>query len=70
MPPLDRMRKIRRTILKTINDVRAAHNCEPLQIDFHANKAANEYALHLLSNPEDDEKCIEICKENQVHFIG
>lgn len=25
MAPLDRMRKIRRTILKTINDIRAAH---------------------------------------------
>lgn len=70
MPPLDRMRKIRRTILKTINDVRAAHNCEPLQTDFHGNKAANEYALYLLSNPEDEAKCLEICKESQVHFIG
>lgn len=50
--------------------MRAAHNCEPLQVDFHANKAANEYALYLLSNEENEEKCVEICKENQVHYVS
>ena len=72
MNPLDRMRKIRRTILKTINDIRAGPkvNAPPLQMDFHGNKAATEYALHLLENPEDQEKCDEICKANNLGAVG
>jgi hypothetical protein len=66
MAPLDRMRKIRRTILKTINDIRAAHKSQPIMVDYHANKAANEYALWLLQNPEDPEKAEEICKAHGV----
>lgn len=50
MPPLDKMRKIRREVLKTINDLRAKFDDRwPLNIDEHANKAADEYAFHLLS---------------------
>jgi hypothetical protein len=66
MPPLDRMRKIRRAILKTINDIRAAHKSPPISVDPHANKAANEYALWLLQNQEDEEKVNEICKAHNV----
>jgi hypothetical protein len=44
------MRKIRREVLKTINDLRAKFDDRwPLNIDEHANKAADEYAFHLLS---------------------
>lgn len=56
MPPLDRMRKIRRDILKTINDVRQAFGQPSIYIDVMANKAANEYANYLLTNSEDEEK--------------
>jgi hypothetical protein len=44
MPKLDRMRKIRREILRTINDLREAHGAPRINIDPQANDAANEYA--------------------------
>ena len=56
MPPLDRMRKIRRAILQTINDMRTAHGSDPINIDVMANKAANEYASYLLTGQEDEAK--------------
>ena len=66
MPPLDTMRKIRRTIFKTINDVRTAHGSPPINIDFNANKAATDYATYLLSGPENEKKCEEFCANNLV----
>jgi len=56
MPPLDRMRKIRRAILQTINDMRTAHGSEPINIDVMGNKAANDYASYLLTGNEDEAK--------------
>ena len=70
MPALDRMRKIRRTIMKTINDIRANMKAPPIMADPHANKAANEYALWLLQNPEDPEKVNEICKAQNVAAVA
>lgn len=66
MPKLDRMRKIRRDILRTINDVREAHGVGQIFIDHCANKAANDYANYLMTNPEDEATAMEICKENNV----
>jgi hypothetical protein len=66
MPPLDKMRKIRRAILKTINDMREAHNVPSIYIDVMANKAANEYANYLLMNAEDKAKADDLCKANHV----
>lgn len=66
MGPMDRMRKIRRFILRTVNDIRVAQGNEKLVEDIQGNKAANDYALHLLSNPEDPEKCKEFCEANLV----
>lgn len=63
LPKLDRMRKIRRTIIQTINDVREAHQAPSIYQDIFANKAATEYANFLLTNPEDENKGKEICKE-------
>lgn len=42
------MRKVRREILKTINDIRAKFGNQEVFPDFQANKAANEYAEYLL----------------------
>ena len=56
MPPLDRMRKIRRDIVKTINDIRESANVPGIVIDILSNRAANEYADYSLGNGEDDEK--------------
>ena len=67
MPPLDRMRKIRRAILQTINDMRQAHQSPSMYIDVMANKAANEYANYLLNNGEDESKVDEICK---AYFVS
>lgn len=66
MPPLDKMRKIRRAIMKTINDMREAHEVPGIYGDVMANKAATEYANYLLLNPEDPEKVEELCKANHV----
>ena len=65
MPPLDKMRKIRRAIMKTINDMREAHEVPGIYGDVMANKAATEYANYLLLNPEDPEKVTII---NISHF--
>jgi hypothetical protein len=53
MPPLDRMRKIRRDILRSINDYREAQQTPGVYQDILANKAAAEYAEYLLDNEED-----------------
>ena len=49
--------------MKTINDVRDAHNVPGIYSDIFANKAASEYANYLMTNPEDEAKAKEICKE-------
>ena len=66
MPPLDKMRKIRRAIVKTINDMREAHNVPSIYVDVMANKAATEYANYLLSNEENPAKVEELCKANHI----
>lgn len=57
MPPLDKMRKFRRDILKSINDYRRMNNAPNVFIDMLANRAANEYAEYLL-NAEESETAI------------
>jgi hypothetical protein len=66
MPPLDKMRKIRRQIIRTINDMREAHSVPSIYTDVMANKAATEYANYLLSNQEDPAKVEELCKANHI----
>jgi hypothetical protein len=62
------MRKIRRQIMRTINDVREAHGAPSIYYDIMANKAATEYANYLMKNPEDPDKAASIAKE--FHVIG
>ena len=50
LPPLDRMRKIRRDIIKTINDLRDKAGVPKLAMDLLSNRAATEYAEFLLEN--------------------
>jgi len=68
LPKLDRMRKIRREIMKTINDVREAHGVPSIYQDTLGNRAANEYAQFLMQNQEDEEKAKQICKD--FHVVG
>jgi hypothetical protein len=51
---LDKMRKVRREILRTINDIRAKFSNNNVYIDMLGSKAATEYAEFLLGN-EDNE---------------
>jgi len=55
LPPLDPMRKARRTILRAINNTRRFYEINPLDIDIIANQVATEYAGYLLNNPENEE---------------
>ena len=41
MPPLDKMRKFRRDIIKSINDYRSMNKVPGVYIDILANKAAS-----------------------------
>jgi hypothetical protein len=67
LPKLDRMRKIRREIMKTINDAREKHGVPSIYVDTFANKAANEYASYLLQNPEDNDKAQQIADDYHVN---
>lgn len=67
LPKLDRMRKIRREIMKTINDAREKHGVPSIYVDTFANKAANEYAAYLLQNPEDNDKAQQIADDFHVN---
>ena len=49
MPPLDKMRKFRRDIIKSINDYRRMNSAPNVFMDLLANRAACEYAEYLLS---------------------
>ena len=53
MPPLDKMRKIRRDIIKSINEYREMQTIPGVYHDILANKAACEYADFLLTNEQD-----------------
>ena len=66
MPPLDKMRKIRRDILRTINDARDRHGAPSIYNDVMANKAATEYANYLMTNQEDNAVAEDFCKQNNV----
>ncbi len=44
MPKLDRMRKVRREIMRTINEYRAKFGVPEVHIDQFANEAADDYA--------------------------
>lgn len=56
MPPLDRMRKIRRDIIRTINDLRERADCPSIAMDILSNRAATDYAEYLLENGENPDK--------------
>lgn len=56
MPPLDKMRKVRREILKTINDIREKFGNNHIYADFLTNNAANAYAEHLLNVDSNEDK--------------
>ena len=75
LPPLDRMRKIRREVVRSVNEMRQRHERTSLFMDTFQNKAATEYAEYLLHAAEDEGVLTEICKrhwvpENLICVIG
>lgn len=64
LPPLDRMRKIRRDIIKTINDYREQTQTPGVYPDIITNRAATEYAEYLLDHDEDPAACKEILNKH------
>jgi hypothetical protein len=61
------MRKVRREVLKTINDLRARYDDRaPLHVDEFANNAAEEYAHMLLTEDPDEPKMHKICETHHV----
>jgi hypothetical protein len=53
MPPLDKMRKIRRDIIRSVNEYREAVQTPGVFMDVLCNKAAADYAEYLLENEEN-----------------
>ena len=54
LPPLDKLRKIRRDIINSINEYRGSFGQGSVFMDILSNRAANEYAEYLLSAEEDE----------------
>ena len=68
MPPLDKMRKIRRDIVRSINDYREQQEkrAPGVYLDVLSNKAAAEYAEYLLENEEDLNMVTQICQKYMI----
>lgn len=66
MPPLDRMRKIRRDIIRSINDYREQVKTPGIYQDILANKAAAEYAEYLLDNDESSSVITDILQKHMI----
>lgn len=60
------MRKIRRDITQTINDVRTKFGNNHIFQDLLTNRAANEYAEYLLINEENPDLLKQICEKYAV----
>ena len=66
LPPLDKMRKVRREILRTVNDVREKFNHTSIYGEILLNRVANEYSQFLLSEDENQATLDEICERHGV----
>ena len=66
MPPLDKMRKFRRDIIKSINDYRSMNKVPGVYIDILANKAACEYAEHLLTGEDNETVLTDILNKHLI----
>lgn len=62
------MRKVRREVLKTINELRTRNEAGTLDlnIDEYANRAAEEYAYYLLAEDKNDQTVKKLCENHHV----
>ncbi len=49
------MRKVRREVLRAINDVREINDLKLVTVDYLGNETANQYAEYVLNNQEDEQ---------------
>ncbi len=68
MPPLDKMRKFRRDIIKSINEYRQMNSVPGVMPDILANRAACEYAEYLLTGEENEQTLTDIL--NRHMYVG
>ena len=68
LPPLDKMRKVRREIVKTINELRAGFNRPQIYVDPNTNAAAYEYANYILKEKAWDNPDEAVLEEVCQHF--
>lgn len=66
MPPLDKMRKFRRDIIKSINEYRGMNKAPGVFVDILSNKAASEYAEHLLTGEESETVLNDILAKHMI----
>jgi hypothetical protein len=66
MPPLDKMRKFRRDIVKSINEYRAMFKVPGVFVDVLSNKAASDYAEYLLTGEESETVMNEILNKHMI----
>ena len=66
LPALDKMRKVRREVLKTINEFRRHANLGSIYTDQFTNQAANEYARFLLTEEPADDSLAQICESYKI----
>ena len=66
LPPLDKMRKVRREVIKTCNEYRAKFGHQSVYTDTFTNLAANEYARFLLSEKHSEDALAQICEHHKV----
>jgi len=68
MPPLDKMRKFRRDIIKSINEYRQMNSVPGVMGDILANRAASEYAEYLLTGEENEQTLNDILAKHM--YVG
>ena len=66
LPALDKMRKVRREVLKTINEFRKHANLNSIYTDQFTNLAANEYARFLITEEPNDDSLQQICESFKI----
>jgi hypothetical protein len=66
LPPLDKMRKVRREVIKTCNEYRQKFGHPSVYTDTLTNHAANEYAKFLLTDDQNDDSLAQIAEHHKV----
>ncbi len=66
LPGLDKMRKVRREVIKTINEFRQHAGLGSIYSDHFTNLAASEYARALLAEEPNDDTLAAICDEFKI----